>query len=119
MASLEHVCFRWSIACVSEIVGAFLWREAIEQRTDPAPGGFDSALCGLAQQRLKLGEDLLDGIEIGIVGRQEEQLGPDGSDGAAYGFAFVAAEIVDDDDIARPQCRHQNLLDISQETFPV
>ena len=31
------------------------------------------SLVGFAQQGLELGEDLLDGIEIGRVGRQEEE----------------------------------------------
>ena len=33
---------------------------------------------GFAQQGLELGEDLLDGIEVGRVGRQEEELGAGG-----------------------------------------
>jgi hypothetical protein len=37
--------------------------------------GFDGALCGLAQEGLQLGEDLLDGVQVGRVGRQEDQVG--------------------------------------------
>jgi hypothetical protein len=37
----------------------------ITQSADAFPGSFDSALCGLAQQRFELGEDLLDRIEVG------------------------------------------------------
>jgi hypothetical protein len=36
----------------------------------------------LSQQRLELGECLLDRVQIGTVLRQAEQLGADGTDGA-------------------------------------
>lgn len=57
---------------------------------------------------LELGEKLLDGIEIGTVGRREEQMGPGLADGAAGGLALVAAEVVEDDDVALGQrgCEH-------------
>ena len=47
----------------------------VEELADTSPGGLDGALGGLAQQGLELGEDLFDGIEIGAVGRQEDQMG--------------------------------------------
>jgi len=68
---------------------------------------------------LEFGKDLFDGIEVGTVGRQEEEPGTGGADGFAGGFALVAAEIVHDDDIARPQHRNENLLDIGEEGFAV
>ncbi|MEH2512501.1 hypothetical protein V1291_003855 [Nitrobacteraceae bacterium AZCC 1564] len=48
----------------------------------------------------EFGEDLLDRIEIWAVGRQEEQMGSGGADGIARRFAFVTAEIVEDDEFA-------------------
>jgi hypothetical protein len=42
----------------------------------------------------ELGEDLFDGIEIGAVGRQEDEVSAFGSDDGAGGLAFVAAEVV-------------------------
>ena len=51
------------------------------------PCGFDGARLGLAQEVLELGEDLLDGIEVGRVGRQEEELGACGADGSTDGSA--------------------------------
>jgi hypothetical protein len=38
---------------------------------------------GLADQVLELGEELLDRVEVGAVGRQEEEMGAGGPDGAA------------------------------------
>jgi hypothetical protein len=55
---------------------------------------------GLAQGAFQLGEHLLDPIEVGRVGRQEEELGARGSDVLADSLGFVAAEIVNDDDVA-------------------
>src|SRR5213079_1125245 len=57
---------------------------------------------------LKLGEDLLDRIEVRAVGRQKEQLGADRADGTAHGFPFVAAEIVDDHDISGLEGGHEH-----------
>lgn len=62
------------IAEVSEVVGAFVGREGIEQRADAPPCGFDGALCGFAQQMLKLGDELFDRIEIGTVGRHGQEM---------------------------------------------
>ena len=61
----------------------------------------------------------LDRIEVGAVGRQEEQLGAGGANSPAHGLALVAAEIVDDDDVARFEDWNENLLDIGQEAFAV
>ena len=41
-----------------------------------------------------------DRIEVGTVGRQEEELGAGGADGVANGSPLVAAEIVHHDDVA-------------------
>jgi len=63
----------------------------------------------------ELGEHLFDGIEVGAVGRQEDEVGAFGSDDGASGLAFVAAEVVQDDDIARGESRGENLLDVEEE----
>jgi len=82
---------------VTQVVCAFARREAVEQAADALPGGIEGALLGLAQQGLELGEDLLDRIEIGRVGRQEQQVGACGVGGFAHGAALVRAEVVHDD----------------------
>ena len=52
---------------------------------------------------LDLGEGLFERVGVGRVGRQEPQPGPGSPDRLADGFRFVAAEIVQDDDVARAQ----------------
>jgi hypothetical protein len=91
---------RGSVSRVDEIVGAFLGREAVEECADALPGSLYGTFGGLSQEGLELGEDLLDGIEVGRIRRQEEELCAGGGESGADGLAFVAAEIVHDDDVA-------------------
>jgi hypothetical protein len=37
----------------------------VEELADTPPGRFDGSLGGFAQERLELGEDLLDGVQVG------------------------------------------------------
>ena len=55
---------------------------------DPLPGGLDGALGGFAKQSFELSKDLLDRVEVGTVGRQEEELGSGRSDGPAHGLSL-------------------------------
>ena len=68
---------------------------------------------------LELGEELLDRVEVGAVGRQEEEMGAGGPDGAAGGLSLVAAEVVEDDDVAFGEGRPENLLDLEGEELAV
>lgn len=63
--------------------GALGRREAVEEFADASPDGFDGSLGGFAQARFQLGEDLFDRIEVGAVGRQEDQVCARLSDGPA------------------------------------
>lgn len=68
---------------------------------------------------LELGKDLLDRIEVWAVGRQEEQVCACGPDGAAHGVSLVAAEIVENHDVAFGEGRHEDFLDIEGEEFAI
>jgi len=91
----------------------------LQQLSDVSPGLFDGPGFGLAQQSFELGEDLLDRVEVGAIGRQEEQLGAHASNGSAHSTAFMTAEIVHDDDIAWTQARRQHVLDVGQEAASI
>jgi hypothetical protein len=67
----------------------------------------------------EFGEDLLDRIEVGAIGRQEDAMGASGSDGLASRFAFVAAEIVENNDFARCEGGRQHLLDVQREELTI
>ena len=104
---------------MTKVCCAFVWSKCGEQVADPLPGCFDGSFFGLAQQGLELGEDHLDWIEIWAVGWQEEQLGTDAADCVAHRFAFVATEVVDNDDVASVERWYEELPDPSGEGDPV
>lgn len=60
---------------------------------------------------LQLGEHLLDRIEIGAVGREEQEPRALGPDRGPDGWPFVAGEIVHDDDVAGRECRAELFFD--------
>ena len=74
---------------------------------------------GLAQPVLELGEEHLDRVQVGGVLGQEEEPRAGGADGLADRGALVRAEIVHDDDVAGPERRHQDLLDVEPEALAV
>jgi hypothetical protein len=75
-------------------------------------------LCG-GQDVLEFGEDLLDRIEIGAVGRQEDHVRSHGADRGARRLALVASEIVENDDVAGVERRGEDLLDVSREALAI
>src|SRR3954470_16870730 len=56
-------------------------------------------------------------IEVGTVGRQEQQLGAGRLDGLAHRMALVARQVIDDDDVARRERRHEDLSHALQEAL--
>jgi hypothetical protein len=58
------------IPAISEIVATLLGGELIKQFTDGGPEHLLRACARFAQERLELGEQLLNRIEIGAVGRE-------------------------------------------------
>ena len=104
---------------MSEVPTAFVGREVVKEGPDPAPGRLDRAFGRVAEQRFELGEDLFNRVEIGGIRGQEAQRSSRSLNGPAHSHALVAAEIVQDDDIARGEGREQALLHIGQETQAV
>src|SRR5579885_2459291 len=68
---------------------------------------------------LGVGEDLLDGVEVWGVFGEEEELGAGRADGQAHRPPLVAAEVIHHDDVAWPQARDEDLLDIETEPLAV
>ncbi len=67
----------------------------------------------------ELGKDLLDWIEVGRVGRQEQAMCASLFDGASHGPAFVTAKVVHDDDVTGCKRWHQKLFDVASEYFAI
>ena len=104
---------------MSNAVCALLWREVIEQLTDPFPEGIPRSFCGFAQESLELGKDHLDGVEVRGIWRQVDELGVARLDGLANAFDFVGRQVVDHDHVPIGQGRRQHLLDIDEEGFAI
>jgi hypothetical protein len=91
----------------------------VKNFADDGANGFDGSRGGLSQEVLELGEDLFDRVQVGGVFRQEEELGAHRADELTYGFAFVAAEIVHDHNIAGTKRGEENLLDVEPKTVAI
>src|SRR5215208_6390965 len=61
------------VSCGCEVVCAFGRGEGLDETADSGPEAFDRPLGRLAQERLQLGEGVLDRVEVGRVRRQVEQ----------------------------------------------
>lgn len=99
--------FDGSIACVFEVVRTFFGSEAIEDCADSAPEGFAGSGRRVAHPVSGLGEGLFDGVQIRTLWRQEQKVSPGRADRLSGRLAFVAAEVVDHDHIARSQDRRE------------
>jgi len=75
----------------------------------------DGPCGGLAQQRFEFGVCVFDRIEVGRIGRQQDQACTAGLDRGADGGAFVRRQIVHHDDVAGIESRRQHLFDIGAE----
>ena len=65
-----------AIATVCDIVGAFLWGDEGDSIGDCREQVIESSRGRLPEQRLELGKELLDGIEIWAVRREIADVGP-------------------------------------------
>ena len=108
-----------AIALVGEVVCAFLRSDLGEDFSNRCDQSFDGSGGGLSQQGFELGEELLDRIEVGTVGRQVAQLGACGFDRFADAGDLVACKVIHHHDIARLKDRDDELFDISAKAFPI
>jgi hypothetical protein len=107
------------VSCVLEVCGAFGWRVLGGDLAAGLGDGFVGSRLGLSEQGPEVGEDLLDGVEIGGIFRQEHEAGSDIPDRLAHRLSFMRAEIVEDHDVARLQRRREELIDIGAEALAV
>jgi len=104
---------------MTDVVFAFFRGEKVERAADEFPESVDGSGLGLPQQFLEFGESHLDRIEIGAVGRQEQEARAGTGDEARGFLVLVARQIVEDHGVALVQNRDENLLDIGEETLGV
>lgn len=100
---------------MSDVVPTFGRRVECERGGDEGGDLIEAARPRRAQERFQFGEGELDGIEVGAVGRQESEMGACGLDRRPHLGRFVHRQVVEYDDVAALQRRHQDLLDVGQE----
>ncbi len=83
-----------------EEIEALISLKLIQQFTHELPKLIGSAFCRLAQERLQLGEDLLDRIQLRTVGRQVFDRRPVRFNNGLHFRHLMRREIVTDDAIA-------------------
>ena len=91
----------------------------MKQLSNAFPCGLDGSFRRLSLQGFEFSEDLFDWVDVGRVGRQEQQVGFGRSDRGSNSFALVTAKVVQDDDVAWFERRHENLFDVFPEAFSV
>ena len=84
-----------------------------------APSVFDGAALSVAHPVFDLGEGLLDRIEVRGIWRQVPEPGASGADHLPDRLRLVAAEIVENNDIAWVQSWQEKVLDIGSEAFSI
>ena len=108
-----------AIAAVCDIVGAFLWGDEGDSIGDCREQVIESSRGRLPEQRLELGKELLDRIEIWAVRREIADVGPRRGDSFAYTLDLMARQVVHDDNVTGRQARREKLLDIGFEGLPI
>ena len=83
------------------------------------PCGFDGSFLCLSHEVFEFGEHLFDRIEIGTVGREEQEPCSGTLDDLPDRVALVAAEVVHDDNVAGVEASEQDLLDIALKLSPL
>jgi hypothetical protein len=96
-----------------------LWSKERADVSDGFPEVVDCSGSGFPQEGLALREGHFDGVEVGTVGRQKQQPCAPVPDERLGPLAFVAGEIVQDDDVAGLEGRGKLGLDVSLEDGPV
>lgn len=102
-----------------EEVGAFGWDEAVEKVADALDEGVDGARRLLPHPGFELGERHLDGVHVGAIGRQVEDLRSPLSDSLADTGHFMRRESVEHHDIPALEGRREDMSNIGSEGIAI
>lgn len=100
------------ISCGFEEVVAFFFGEEVADLSDRLPELVVGSGSGLSDQGLELGECHLDRVEIGAVGRQEEEPRADVFQDRGGLWAAVGGKVIQDHHVALVQGRGQLGFDL-------
>ncbi len=96
-------------------VQAFRRRKELQRERDERDDLVETARSRGAQEGLQLRKRHFNRIEVGTVGREKAQPRADPFDRRLDLRLFVGGEIVEHHDVARPQRRDEDLLDVREE----
>jgi hypothetical protein len=91
-----------------EIAGEFGGRDGGEEAADGRPELVPGPRRGLAQQRLEFGEEMLDRVQVGRLGRQVEERGACRREHLMDAGDLVRSEVVEHHDVAGGERWRQN-----------
>lgn len=104
---------------MSDVISTFGWREQGQCGRDERVDVIERAgACG-AEKRFQFRKRLFNGIEIGTVRRQKTERRADRCERGADFRLPMHREVIENDDIAGAQGRHQHLLDIGEKAAVV
>ena len=101
---------------MSEPAGRILGCDGAEGGPDRRAVVVEGPGSGRTEERLHLREGFLDRIEIRGVARQEPETGPARFDRRPDRLAVVLAQVIHDHDLARLECRPQDVLHLDLES---
>jgi len=104
---------------VAQEVPAFLWTEGLNNAADPAQQARNCVLGCLAQMRLEFAEGLLDGVEVGRIGRQIKECRIRRFDRLPDTGDLMHRQIVHDNDVAATERWNKALLHVSEKHRPI
>src|SRR5580704_15037364 len=100
---------------MAEEIQTFFLADATQDGADSSPQAWNCPLCGLAQERLELAEDLFDRVEVRRVRGQINSRRIRSLDRFHHAGYFVGRKIIHDDDVAAIERRGQTLFDIGEK----
>jgi hypothetical protein len=116
LSVMRSICI---ISGSGEVVCAFAGCEGIDQATNRSPKGIDGPFAAFRRSALSLEKALSTGFEAWTVGREAEEACPCSLNHFTHARALVDRQVVHDDDVTRPELRHEALLDIANEGVAV
>lgn len=96
-------------------IQAFARRKELQGDRDELDDLVEGARSRGAQKRFQLGKGEFDRIEVGAVRGQESQPRPDAFQRGLHLGLFMHGEVIEHDDVAGPQRRHEDLFDVGEK----
>jgi len=115
LQQLSDFLIRQGVAGVGEPSDCIVAGDGVDRLVDGLQEGVPGAGAQAAQDRLDLGERLLDGRAVRRVGRQKEQLAITRLDRLADALCLMHTQVVQHHDLSRSQGGSQLLLDVALE----